>query len=150
MERQEILYLLLGLALGVILTSILFLRAPAASERARELGIYTDGQHNEEQRGDQKSDEMSMDAMTEALKNKSGDDFDKAFIALMIEHHEGAVSMAELALKQAGHQEIKDLAKAIVEAQNKEIKDMKGWYQGWGFGRMMPAMMDEEMMMHNR
>ena len=39
MERQEILYLLLGLSLGVILTSILFLRAPAASERAYELGI---------------------------------------------------------------------------------------------------------------
>ncbi|MEK9174027.1 MAG: hypothetical protein AAB845_02055, partial [Patescibacteria group bacterium] len=40
--------------------------------------------------------------------------------------------------------------KGTIEEQNKEIKDMKGWYQGWGFGRMMPAMMDEEMMMHNR
>lgn len=44
MERQEILYLLLGLALGVIFSSVLFLRAPAASERAYELGIRKKGE----------------------------------------------------------------------------------------------------------
>jgi Domain of unknown function (DUF305) len=143
MERQEILYLLLGLALGVILTSILFLRAPAASERARELGIHTKDQY------DAGGEQMSMNAMTEALEHKAGDDFDKAFIELMIEHHEGAVSMAELALKQAGHQEIKDLAKNIIEAQQKEIKDMKAWYMTWDFGTMMPKMMHEEVNMHS-
>lgn len=47
MERQEILYLLLGLALGVIFTSILFLRAPAASERAYELGIRKKTENNQ-------------------------------------------------------------------------------------------------------
>ncbi len=145
MERQEILYLLLGLALGVILTSILFLRAPAASERARELGIHTKGQQHNGTRGDQ----MSMDAMTETLEKKTGDDFDRAFIGLMIEHHEGAVAMAELALKQASHQEIKDLAKNIIEAQKKEIKDMKQWYGAWGFGKMMPKMMHREVNMYN-
>jgi hypothetical protein len=39
MERQELLYMLLGIAMGAIFTSILFLRAPLASERAYELGI---------------------------------------------------------------------------------------------------------------
>ena len=144
MERQEILYLLLGLSLGVILTSILFLRAPAASERARELGIHTKGQqHNSV------GDQMSMDAMTETLRDKTGDDFDKAFIDLMMEHHAGAVDMAELALKQAGHEEIKTLAENIIEAQKKEIKDMKEWYRAWDFGMMMPRRMHDEVKMHN-
>jgi len=39
MERQEILYLILGVALGAIFTSILFLRAPVVSERAYNLGL---------------------------------------------------------------------------------------------------------------
>jgi hypothetical protein len=39
MERQEILYLLLGLALGVIFTSILFLRIPSVVKKAHDLGI---------------------------------------------------------------------------------------------------------------
>lgn len=147
MERQEILYLLLGLALGVILTSILFLRIPETSKRAHELGIHEKGQRTEQE--DKAAGHMSMDAMATALEEKTGDDFDKAFVELMIEHHQGAVSMAELALKQAGHQEIKDLAGAIIEAQNKEIKDMKSWYREWGFGMMMPKMMNEGVIIHS-
>lgn len=72
-----------------------------------------------------------MTDMNAALRGKTGDDFDKAFISEMIVHHQGAVEMAELALKQAKHQEIKDLAKAIITAQNKEIADMKAWAKAW-------------------
>ncbi len=39
MNRQESLYLLLGIALGAILTSILFLRIPLVAHKAHELGI---------------------------------------------------------------------------------------------------------------
>ena len=49
----------------------------------------------------------------------------------MIVHHEGAVEMANLALTSAKHQEIKDLAKAIISAQNTEIASMKGWLKTW-------------------
>jgi uncharacterized protein (DUF305 family) len=72
-----------------------------------------------------------MDDMMANLKGKTGDAFDKAFIEEMVMHHEGAVDMAEAALKNAKHQEIKNLANEIISAQNKEIVDMKNWYKSW-------------------
>lgn len=78
--------------------------------------------------------DMSMDDMVEGLKGLEGDAFDKAFIDLMIPHHQGAVEMAQLALEHAGHQEIKDLSEDIIAAQNAEISQMHSWYQSWGYG----------------
>lgn len=75
-----------------------------------------------------------MEAMNEELRGKTGDTFDQAFLAEMIVHHQGAVEMAQLALTNAKHQEIKDLAKAIIEAQNKEITEMQVWQKNW-YGR---------------
>lgn len=72
-----------------------------------------------------------MAGMMAGLQGKTGDDFDKAFLSEMVMHHEGAVDMAEAALKSAKHQEIKNLANAIISAQNKEITDMKSWYKTW-------------------
>ncbi len=72
-----------------------------------------------------------MQSMNAELQGKTGDAFDQAFLSEMIIHHEGAVEMAQLALTNAKHQEIKDLAKAIIAAQNKEIADMKGWMKAW-------------------
>lgn len=74
---------------------------------------------------------MSMTAMSDELKDKSGNDFDKAFIAQMITHHQGAILMAGEAKQKAQHQEIKDLANNIISAQQKEIDEMKTWYKNW-------------------
>jgi len=73
----------------------------------------------------------TMDGMMSGLSGKTGDAFDKAFIDEMIEHHEGAVKMAEAALKNAKHQEIKDMANAIISAQTTEINQMKTWRGSW-------------------
>lgn len=72
-----------------------------------------------------------MADMNKALMGKTGDDFDRAFLSEMIVHHEGAVEMAKLAQTNAKHQEIKDLAGAIISAQNKEIADMNSWLKAW-------------------
>lgn len=72
-----------------------------------------------------------MGSMNDALKGKTGDEFDRAFLSEMIVHHEGAVEMAELAKKNAKHQEIKDLSDAIISAQEKEIESMKAWQKSW-------------------
>lgn len=76
---------------------------------------------------------MTMDDMTNNLKNKTGDNFDKAFISEMIEHHEGAVAMAKLASSNARHNEIKQLSNDIIAAQEKEINAMKQWQTDWGY-----------------
>jgi uncharacterized protein (DUF305 family) len=72
-----------------------------------------------------------MDGMMASLEGKTGDEFDKAFLAEMIVHHEGAVEMAEAALENAKHEEIKSMANAIISAQTTEINQMKSWQAAW-------------------
>lgn len=72
-----------------------------------------------------------MASMNAELEGKSGDAFDEVFIREMIVHHQGAVAMAELALTNAEHEEIKDLANAIISAQNTEILQMQRWQAEW-------------------
>jgi uncharacterized protein (DUF305 family) len=61
------------------------------------------------------------------MEHGSGDqiagaiDVDATFAQMMIPHHEGAIAMAEVAKERAQHDEIKDLADAIIEAQKREI-----------------------------
>lgn len=76
---------------------------------------------------------MSMNDMSGDLENRSGDDFDKNFVAMMIAHHQGAIDMARLAETRATHDEVKQLSKDIVTAQTKEIESMKQWQQAWGY-----------------
>ncbi len=73
----------------------------------------------------------AMDDMMAGLEGKTGDEFDKAFLSEMIMHHEGAVQMAEAALQSAKHQEIKDMARAIISAQTAEINQMRMWGKNW-------------------
>ena len=74
---------------------------------------------------------MSMDQMVASLQGKTGDTFDEAFINEMIDHHQGAIDMANLAKQNAKHKEIKNLADDIVVAQTKEINEMKSWQNQW-------------------
>lgn len=55
----------------------------------------------------------------------SGGYSDKRFIDKMVPHHRSAVEMAEVALKNAEHREIKELSKNIVATQRAEITELK-------------------------
>lgn len=74
-----------------------------------------------------------MAGMTDKLKGLSGDTFDKAFLSSMIEHHQSAINMAYPGQTNAQHQEVKTLTVAIVDAQSKEIAQMKQWQRDWGY-----------------
>ena len=52
-------------------------------------------------------------------------DVDLRFAQLMIPHHEGAIAIAEAADERAQRDEIKNLALAIIEAQESEIEIME-------------------------
>ena len=71
---------------------------------------------------------MDMNRMNAA----SGNEFDLMFLDMMTPHHQGAVVMAREALTKAEHPEIKRLAQQIIDAQEREIAQMKGWKQAWG------------------
>ncbi len=75
----------------------------------------------------------------------TGENYDRLFLANMIAHHQGAVDMANLAITSAKHQEVKDLASAIIRAQTKEIGDMTAWQKSWNY----PASSGEAMMDHS-
>lgn len=51
--------------------------------------------------------------------------FDEAFINMMIPHHEGAIEMARAELARGGDPELLALAQAIIDAQNREITEMR-------------------------
>jgi uncharacterized protein (DUF305 family) len=61
-------------------------------------------------------------------------DMDANFIEQMIPHHEDAITMAEIALEKAEHEEIKQLARNIQVTQTEEIEKMQRWYKEW-YGR---------------
>lgn len=74
-----------------------------------------------------------MAEMEAKLYNLNGPAFDKEFLKQMILHHQQAVDMSKYAETNAKHQDLKDLAKSIIGAQEKEITDMKRWQQEWGY-----------------
>lgn len=76
---------------------------------------------------------MTMDDMVNMLKGKTGDDLDAAFLEGMIPHHQGAIDMANLVLENAKHEEIKQMAREIISAQQREIDMMKQWQKEWGY-----------------
>lgn len=57
--------------------------------------------------------------------------FDAQFIDSMLEHHRGAVVMAEQVLEQSERAELRTLAEAIIAAQAQEIDQMTNWRASW-------------------
>lgn len=73
--------------------------------------------------------EHGMAGMMEAeemdkLKNSSGKAFDKAFMEMMIKHHEGAVTMAKTEKADGAFPDAKTMAEAIITSQTAEITKM--------------------------
>jgi uncharacterized protein (DUF305 family) len=70
-------------------------------------------------------EEMSsgdMAQMSREMVMPNGEYSDKAFIDAMVPHHEGAVEMAEVALENAEHEEIRGVAEDIISSQRAEIE----------------------------
>ena len=57
--------------------------------------------------------------------------FAKAFIDAMIPHHRSAIDMARVALEESENEEIRALASDIVDAQTREIRQLRQWRQQW-------------------
>lgn len=76
--------------------------------------------------------EMDMDSLETAKP------FDREFIDQMIPHHQGAIRMARVELREGEDQEAKDLAMEIVDAQAAEIEQMNTWREEW-YGAPSPS-----------
>lgn len=69
---------------------------------------------------------------------QDADPFDRAFIDMMIGHHQGAIRMARVELEEGSNPEAKELAEAVIEAQAREIEQMNEWRAEW-YGAPSPA-----------
>lgn len=68
---------------------------------------------------------MNMDMSH--MQSLSGHQFDMMFVDMMIPHHEGAVTMGCDAHAKAQKTEIKNFAKDVIRAQEKEISELQAW-----------------------
>lgn len=75
--------------------------------------------------GEADGDGMTSPADLEHLASLSGEAFDEEFLQQMIAHHEGAITMAEDALRDGTDPEISTLAQQISDAQRAEVDEMQ-------------------------
>ncbi len=73
---------------------------------------------------DMMSGMVSAEEMTR-LGTLRGAEFDRAWMAAMIAHHEGAIDMAKYVLNSGQNGEVKTLANSIIAGQSAEITEMK-------------------------
>ena len=81
---------------------------------------------NHARSADEAFKEANDKMMHDIMKPMSGDP-DKDFVMMMLAHHQGAIDMAKVELKYGKDPTLRVLAEEIIEAQGKEIKEMKEW-----------------------
>lgn len=136
MDSKPVLYGVIGLLVGIVLTTYTASNAvnTGNANMMQMMGIRgTSKMMNQETTGMKGEMGMSssMDDMMRSIMGRQEEDFDQAFLSAMIVHHEGAVKMAQTALTSAKHAELKTMAQDIIEAQTKEIEQMKAWQKSW-------------------
>ena len=70
---------------------------------------------------------MLSDEQLDALASADGATFDALFAEYMIEHHEGAVAMANDVLAQGSSPKVAELAQEIVVTQEDEIQQLRSF-----------------------
>ena len=85
--------------------------------------------------------EMGME--TDPAMLDDAEPFDRAFIDMMVPHHEGAVAMAGQLLEDGEHRNLRATAQDIISAQTREIAQMKRWRKAWYGSARVPTDMGE-------
>lgn len=72
---------------------------------------------------------MGMDVDMTALEE--AEPFDRAFIDAMVPHHQGAIAMANELLEKGEQPALRKMAEDIIDAQTREIAQMREWRKAW-------------------
>lgn len=81
-------------------------------------------------------DEMGMDMNMDMLED--AEPFDRSFIDMMVMHHQGAIRMARAERTRGRDAQLRKIARAIVVAQSKEIRQLNAWRKAW-YGSTSPS-----------
>ena len=84
-------------------------------------------EHGGHMSGDDHMRGMDMDPE----KLRGAKPFDRAFIDMMVPHHEGAVRMAREEVATGKNPKLRRLAEEIITAQRREIAQMRQWRKKW-------------------
>ena len=97
------------------------------SDTAMKMTEHNDAKMNGDGKMNMNNEMMKsmMSSMDKMKAVKMNGDFDAEFAAMMIEHHQGAIDMANIELKSGKDNTMKALAKSIITAQTAEIKNFK-------------------------
>lgn len=74
--------------------------------------------------------------------------YDLQFLDTMSAHHQSAMEMAKLADQRSAHDELKQMAKKMIEDQQKDIQQLQHWKRQWyaekgdAVNMKMPGMME--------
>jgi uncharacterized protein (DUF305 family) len=109
-----------------LLLAVAFLLAACGGAGSGQQGDQSGG-HGQMDHGQMGYGSMGMGSkgMAKQMVMEKGKYSDRAFIDAMVPHHQGAIAMAEVALKNAEHEEIKELSRNIVSTQQSEIEELK-------------------------
>ena len=115
----------------------------SADEQGEKTGGMAGMDHSQMDHG---SMGMGSGGMAREMVMEDGKYSDRAFIDAMVPHHQGAVEMAEVALKNAEHEEIIELSRNIISSQQAEIEELKSIKQEEFGTSNVPMDMSQEQM----
>ena len=109
------------------LLAVAFLQAACGGAGSGQQGNESGGGHGQMDHGQMGHGSMGMGSggMARQMVMQKGKYSDKAFIDAMVPHHQSAIAMAEVALKNAEHEEIIQLSRNIISSQQAEIEELK-------------------------
>ena len=111
-----------------LLLAVAFLLAACGGAGSDQQGDESGGGgHGQMDHGQMGHGSMGMGSggMARQMVMENGKYSDKAFIDAMVPHHQGAIAMAEVTLKNAEHEEIIQLSRNIISSQQAEIEELK-------------------------
>ena len=89
---------------------------------------------------------MGSKGLARQMVMENGKYSDRRFIDAMVPHHQGAIAMAEIALKNAQHEEIIQLSRKIISSQQAEIEELKSIKQEEFGTSNVPMELNQEQM----
>ena len=107
-------------------------QTPPMSRMPMVDGMQMPAEGGHAKHGGSGSSSQTMDMAADVEKLRSAPEpFDRAFIDAMIPHHQDAIEASKAAASRAQREEIKALAREIVDGQQREVDALRQWRQAW-------------------